>query len=821
MAKRIAKLIFICAAPLLLAALAVVFFLHDLWSRIAKMGWRQSPSPAETAPYFPPQNASIVIPNWNGKDLLEKFLPSVVAACGAADEIIVVDNASSDGSAQFLRRHFPRVRVLAMDRNHGFGGGSNAGVRAARYPVVVLLNNDMRVAPGLLPALLAGFTDRNVFAVSAQIFFSDPARRREETGLTAGWFAKGFFRVRHDVEERVHKPFPAFYAGGGSTAYDREKFLELGGFDALFEPFYLEDTDLSYNAWRRGWKVLYQPQAQVHHEHRGTIGKHFSPQAIQSYLQKNYVLMVWKNLHQTTWMGSHWFHLYGHMLLNCLWGGTQTRTTIGAFLLALRQLPEALRARRDALLRAAISDSEAFERVRPAVFRDTFLETTRSSAAPVPESPMRSFSKTSERPPSQERPRLNILFVSPYSIYPPLHGGAVFMLQALRELARRHNLFVLTFVDSADEVEPNLALQQWVRKVEVFVRKHRHSRPYHIRSHAEQTFFDPAFASLLDKMVYLHDIDLIQYEYTQLAQYRLPLRNIPQCLFEHDLYFRSVGRQLLSGDGGWLEKSQEALEWLRALRYEVAAAERFDAVLTCHEQEQRVLQSLVGNGRPWILPGLRTAVDAATYSFPGGPRQADSLLFIGNFQHRPNVVGLEYFCEKVFPIIRARRPGVTLHIVGAGSEELGERTTAGEGIRPLGQVPDIREPLGRFAVFVCPIRTGAGVRVKILEAFASGIPVVSTSLGAEGLAAKSNEEIILADGPAEFAEGCLRLLGDHSLAQAMAARARHLVVARYDWPVVMEGLDRAYQELVRRRRGVLSPHRSQSADGVAGRLVAR
>jgi GT2 family glycosyltransferase/glycosyltransferase involved in cell wall biosynthesis len=801
MLKKLAKLIFLCLAPFLLASLGLVFVIQDYFCRLR--GKTKSPSPAP--PYARPQSASIIIPNWNGKDLLDKYLPSVVAGCGPSDEIIVVDNASTDGSAEYLRKNFPQVRVLEMDRNRGFGGGCNAGVREARHPVVVVLNNDMRIAPGFLSTLLDGFTDPDVFAVSAQIFFSDPARRREETGLTAGWFAKGFFRVRHDIEERVQGPYPAFYAGGGSSAYDRQKFLELGGFDRLFEPFYLEDTDLSYNAWRRGWKVLYQPHARVYHEHRGTIGKHFTPQAIQAYLQKNYVLMVWKNLHQTSWLCSHFFHLYGHMLLNCLGWETETRTTIGAFVLALKQLPQALRARRTALRRATISDPEVFARVRPSVFREAFPATRLSTAGSVTVRKNGAGQRLMEKSAEPGDRPLNILFVSPYSIYPPIHGGAVFMLQAIQEMAKHHNVYVLTFVDSAEQVEPNRALEQWVRKVEIFVRKHRPSRPFHWWAHAQQVFYDPEFADLLDKMVYLHDIDLIQFEYTQLAQYRLPLRTVPQCLFEHDIYFRSVQRQLFAGHGGWVVKSQELLEWLRGLHYEVAAAEQFDAVFTCHEQEQRVLESVLGNGHPWILPGLRTAIDTANYYFPGGPREPDSLLFVGNFQHRPNAEGLEYFCREVLPLIRARRPTATLSIVGANAELEDAARFSGDGIRLLGQVPDIRDPLGTHAVFVCPIRTGAGVRVKILEAFASGIPVVSTSLGAEGLAAASGEELMLADTPADFAEACLRLLEEPERAWRIAANARRLVETRYDWPVVMARLDRVYRELVSRRSAGPAP----------------
>src|SRR3972149_3062761 len=101
MVKKIAKLIFLCVAPALLALLALVFALEDLWTRLRRAGWRKSaPLPADPASHHPPQNASIVIPNWNGKGLLEKVLPRGVAACGPSDEIIVVDNASSDGSAQ-------------------------------------------------------------------------------------------------------------------------------------------------------------------------------------------------------------------------------------------------------------------------------------------------------------------------------------------------------------------------------------------------------------------------------------------------------------------------------------------------------------------------------------------------------------------------------------------------------------------------------------------------------------------------------------------------------------------------------------------------
>ena len=834
--KKVAKFIFLCLAPIILALVGAILVCCDLFCRLRlRIGSKPAVSPSAPRRYERPSSASIVIPSWNAKDLLEKYLPSVVKAAAEGDEVIVMDNGSSDGTAEFVRNRFSQVRLIEAERNLGFGGGSNLGIRAARNRIVVLLNNDMDVAPGFVSALLDGFTDDSVFAVSAQIYFRDPNRRREETGLTSGCFEKGFLRVRHEIEGDVKTLYPTFYGGGGSTAYDREKFLELGGFDPLFEPFYLEDTDISYCAWRRGWKVLYQPKALVHHEHRSTIGKYYSAQAIRAYLQKNYILMVWKNIHRWRWLLPHFFYLYGHMVFSWMGRETETRTTIGAFVMALREFPRALRCRQRALGRARIDDAAVFERTRPSVFRDVFQPkgignrelgtgnreqetgerepgTERSQAGM--KTPFQSLPPIQSLPPTEGLSRspvpcspfptarpLNILFVSPYSISPPIHGGAVFMLEAIRELAKRHNLYVLTFVDRREEVESNASLEGMARKVEVYVRRQKPSRPFSLRPYAEQAFRDPQFAALIDKMVFLYEIDIIQFEYAQLAQYRLPLQHTPQCLFEHDVYFRSVARQLRSGQEGLFVKARECVEWLRAIRFEIGAAAQFDAIFTCHEEEQRLLESLMNGRRPPVFSGLRSTIHVGSYTFPGGPRKPDSLLFVGNFQHRPNVDGLNYFCREVLPLIRASRPSVSFSVVGAHATSEIQRMLQGKGNCLLGQVADIREPLSRHAVFVCPIRTGAGVRVKILEAFAGGIPVVSTSLGAEGLRGSHGTHFLLADNPRDFAAATLHLLENSEAAAAMAAKARQLAETFYDWPAAADTLEAIYRQLLANRAG--------------------
>ena len=257
----------------------------------------------------------------------------------------MVDNGSEDGSAEFLREHFPSVRVLALDRNLGFGGGSNAGFRAAKNDIVVLLNSDMRVERDFLAPLLEAFTDETVFSVACQIFFSDPNKLREETGLTQSWWENGSLRVRHRDDPAIQVPYPCAYGGGGSCAFDRRKFLELGGFDELLAPFYLEDTDVGYLAWKRGWKVLYQPRSVVYHEHRGTIGKQFTAAQIDLVLKKNFALFCWKNIHEWRRLTSHFFFAYAGAVVTVLFGESPERANFAGLWRAFRQLPGAMRSR--------------------------------------------------------------------------------------------------------------------------------------------------------------------------------------------------------------------------------------------------------------------------------------------------------------------------------------------------------------------------------------------------------------------------------------------------------------------------------------------
>jgi GT2 family glycosyltransferase/glycosyltransferase involved in cell wall biosynthesis len=736
--------------------------------------------PRRLAPETRPRTgaASIVIPNWNGRDLLEKYLPGVLhaAAGNPANEVIVVDDASTDGSAAFLRQRFPAVKLVALPENRGFGGAANAGFHAAANDIVVLLNSDMRVAPGFLAPLLAGFTDEKVFSVSCQIFFSDPAKMRQETGLTQMWWSGNNLRVRHRQDDEIEDLYPCAYGGGGSSAYDKRKFFELGGFDEILAPFYFEDTDLGYMAWKRGWKVLYQPASHVYHEHRGTIGKSFSDSHIQNVLRRNLLLLTWKNIHEWPRLLAHFVQTGADALLSSLFGPSPERTNVQALGRAFLQLSSLLLSRWRALGLAAISDTEALRRPLGGYYRDRFQ--------PLP--------------PHVDRPE--VLFVSPYPIVPPVHGGAVFMNQTVRELARRTGIHLVVLLDYETELEAHQELRSVARSAAFHVRRDARTRALaSIEPHAVREFRSQDVEWLIHRQIYTRGIDVVQLDYTVMAQYAADFRQIPCVLFEHDIYFQSIARQL-PGMRGWWSRVAARYEYLRALRFELRALPRLDRVQTCSRENAACLASFLPELAGRLDPDLRAGIDTARYEFRAAGREPGTMLFLGSFRHLPNQEGLRWLYAHVLPRIHAAAPASRLLLVGSEPPPPHALPHTEANVELVGFVGDVREPLSRCAVFLCPILSGSGVRVKLLEAFAAGIPVVSTRLGAEGLAERDGEICALADTPEEFAAAVLRLLADPAEAKRMAVRAREYVVRERDIAAMTARLVESYAQAVAAKR---------------------
>ena len=256
-----------------------------------------------------PAGISVVIPSRNGREMLERMLPAVLEQPGAS-EVIVVNNGSQDGSAEFLRRHFPAVILSDHEAPLAFPAAVNMGLRAARFSHVCLLNNDMAVAPGFLQALRRAF-DRvpGLFCAAAQVFLP-PGLPRQETGKTflRADPAIADFPVRCDPPIEHEDLSYVLYGSSGCSLYDGARLEALGGLDEVYSPAYVEDLDLGVRAWQQGWPSVFVAEARVVHEHRATMSRLYSEDQLEGMVAGHWLLFLARTLRERTVFARYWRH---------------------------------------------------------------------------------------------------------------------------------------------------------------------------------------------------------------------------------------------------------------------------------------------------------------------------------------------------------------------------------------------------------------------------------------------------------------------------------------------------------------------------------
>lgn len=297
---------------------------------------------------------SVIIPNYNGKNLLAKNLPVILKVMGI-EEVVVVDDGSTDGSAEYLKREFPKVKLIEKVTNSGFSTTVNLGIKATDADVIVLLNTDVIPRQDFLTPLLAQFKDPQVFAVGCL------DESIEDTGMVkrgrgVGKFTRGFLQHACGEVDRTD----TLWVNGGSGAFRKIIWEELGGMDEIYNPFYWEDIDLSYRAQKAGYKVLFEPKSVVIHRHNeGAINSFYTGEQIKIIAYRNQFLFVWKNITDTNLVIQHLLWLPYHKLRALLRGDWPFWR---GFFQALLKLPEVLRKRRYQDVVYKKSDAEVLSR---------------------------------------------------------------------------------------------------------------------------------------------------------------------------------------------------------------------------------------------------------------------------------------------------------------------------------------------------------------------------------------------------------------------------------------------------------------------------
>lgn len=409
---------------------------------------------------------------------------------------------------------------------------------------------------------------------------------------------------------------------------------------------------------------------------------------------------------------------------------------------------------------------------------------------------------------------MRILYLTPQLPYPPHQGTQIRNYHLLRTAASAHQVELISFVRSGEGLHRAAPLQELCGQIWVLPAPPARSQAARVGTLLTSTEPDLAFrlqsegfADILRAVANGNRYDIVQIAGLEMARYLPVVRAAApraRLVFDaHNAEFRLQGRAAVV-DGrnlaSWPKALYSLAQYLKLRRYEAWACRSADTVLAVSETDAAALRELDSSARVSVVPN---GVESGYYQGETPPeRDPNGLLFTGTMDYRPNVDAMEWFASDVLPAITAKRPETALQIVGrAPAPAVQQLASLRQNVTVTGAVEDVRPYFSRNSVFIAPIRIAGGARLKILEALASGIPVVSTRVGAEGIDLVEGKEVLLADSPEEFAGAVLRLLEDEELRKQMASLGRQAAQERFDWTRVAPRLLEAYQGIANRGDG--------------------
>jgi glycosyltransferase involved in cell wall biosynthesis len=403
-----------------------------------------------------------------------------------------------------------------------------------------------------------------------------------------------------------------------------------------------------------------------------------------------------------------------------------------------------------------------------------------------------------------------ILFLTQIVPYPPDAGPKVKTWHVLRFLANRsHEIHLVTFVRPEEEkyldtlrelctqVYPVPIRRSRVKDGFYWLRSNLTGRPFLIERDDLR-----AMRALVDQLLNHQKFDIVHADQLTMTQFALNHKrhDLARIFDAHNAVWTILDR--MADNNSWLVKPILKLEASRVKRYEGRVVQEFEQTLAVTDIDKNALIEAVNSNRMNNAPQTRISVipisvDTQQLTPIKRDDRSTNILTLGTLHYPPNADGIRWFLRDIFPLIHTAVPQATLTIIGKNppADFLEFERQHQETIKVTGYVPSLQPYLEKAAIVVIPVRAGGGMRVRILESLAWGMPLVTTTIGLEGIEARSGKEVLVADEPDEFARAVASLLKDPALRDKLSTQGRTLAETRYDWQVVFKDLERIYREI--------------------------
>jgi glycosyltransferase involved in cell wall biosynthesis len=399
---------------------------------------------------------------------------------------------------------------------------------------------------------------------------------------------------------------------------------------------------------------------------------------------------------------------------------------------------------------------------------------------------------------------MRILYVSTWFPYPANNGAKIRSYHLLRALGARHEVSLLSFAFDMPQPVNRAALTAFCAKVEPvycnpFQRQAARSVLRFLSTDPIVTQPLPEVTVAADRLYQQTTFDAVIASIEVTAAYALqaPASTV-KVLEEHNSLTRWM-RERYEQQTSLLQRLRCWVSWQKTRAYETKLFPRFDLCTMVSLQDQQESLNLL-RGRSTPVAMIPNGVDCELNRPGSAATRPNTLIYNGAITYRANYDAVQYFLSEVYPRVRQQCPHTSLTITGSTEGVDRSGLVMDESVHFSGYVDDIRPVVGSHTICVAPLREGGGTRLKILEAMALGVPVVSTTKGAEGLDVVAGEHLLIADEPQTFAAAVIGLLINEELRGKLAVNARRRVAERYDWKNIGQQFVARVEDAVQRKR---------------------